>query len=76
MPDVLKDPTFGDLTDEGVSALRQKYDIPIENSFTGDRPKPVTEQDNLLKKLGGKKYKTRKYKTRKYKTRKYKTRKY
>ena len=76
LPEVLKDPKFGDLTDEGVSALRQKYGIPIENSFTGDRPKPVTEQDDLLKKLGGKKYKTRKYKPKKYKTSKYQTRKY
>ncbi len=70
IPEIINNPTFGDLTDEEVNALRQKNNINIENIFSGIRPQPVTEQGNLLKKVGGNTYKRKlnKRKLNKYKT--------
>jgi len=59
MHEILEDEKYGDFTEDYVNKLRKKYDINTENLYTGDRPKPITEQNNLLKKLGGKKTKRR-----------------
>jgi len=53
MPEVLAHEKYGDLTVDKIYELRTKNNIMRENLYTGERPKPITEQENLLKKLGG-----------------------
>ena len=52
MPEILNNEKYGDLTEEDVNKLRLKIGRLAPNEYTGDRPKPVTEQGNLLEKLG------------------------
>jgi hypothetical protein len=68
MPEIITDPTYGDLTDEEINNMRREQGITEENLFTGERPKPVTEQGNLLGKLGGSKTRQKKGKMNKRKT--------
>ena len=60
MPEILTDEKYGDINEDVVNELRVKNHITSENLYTGDRPEPVTEQGNLLYKLGGKNTKGRK----------------
>jgi hypothetical protein len=59
IPEILSDEKYGDLTEEDVNKVREKNNIMTTNLYTGERPKPVTEQGNLLAKLGGKNTKRR-----------------
>ena len=59
MPEILINEKYGDLTETDVNNLRVKNNITTQNLYTGERPKPVTEQGNLLGKLGGKNTKRR-----------------
>jgi hypothetical protein len=59
VPEILLDPIFGDFSEEYIDTIRNKNGIKEPNEFTGNRPKPITEQEGILKKLGGNK-KTRK----------------
>jgi hypothetical protein len=53
MPEILSNEKYGDLKENDVNNLRLKNNIRTQNLYTGERPKPVTEQGNLLGKLGG-----------------------
>lgn len=59
MPEILSNEEYGDLEENDVNKLRLKNNIMTPNLYTGERPKPVTEQGNLLEKLGGKNTKRR-----------------
>jgi len=61
-PSVIINPLYGDFTEDEVDAIRLKNNITVQNLFTGERPKPITEQGNLLEKLGNKQGGTRKRK--------------
>jgi len=54
MPEILADQKYGDMTENDVNEMRKKNNIHTQNAYTGDRPAPITEQGNLLAKLGGK----------------------
>jgi hypothetical protein len=58
--EVLSNPLYGDIPETEVDILRKKNGIMESNLFTGERPKPITEQGNLLEKLGGAGRRTRK----------------
>lgn len=59
IPHILLHEKYGDFTEDDVNKLRTKHNINTENLYTGNRPKPITEQNDVLKKLGGKKTKRR-----------------
>ena len=59
IPEILSDEKYGDIKEDDVNELRKKNNIMSDNLYTGERPKPVTEQGNLLEKLGGKNTKRR-----------------
>ena len=69
---ILINEKYGDLTEGDVNKIREKNKIMKPNLYTGDRPKPVTEQGNLLKKLGGKNTKRTRRLALRNKTKKYK----
>jgi hypothetical protein len=59
-PQITNDPIYGDYTEDQVDYIRQSKGILQPNLFTGERPKSIVEQGNLLTKLGGKTTKNKK----------------
>jgi len=53
-PAIKNDSIYGDFTIDQVDYIRQSKGILQPNLFTGDRPKSIIEQGNILSKLGGK----------------------
>jgi hypothetical protein len=75
MPEVLADEKYGDLPEAKIYELRTKNNITEENLYTGERPKPVTEQEKLLTKLGGTKKRFKSLRKKKKRSRRLKLKK-
>ena len=68
-PNITRELKYGDFTEDEINNIRQSKGIIQPNLFTGERPKSIVEQDNLLTKLGGKTRKRSKYNKKTYQNR-------
>jgi hypothetical protein len=60
-PNITRELKYSDFTEDEINKIRQSKGIIQPNLLTGERPKSIVEQGNLLTKLVGKTRKRSKY---------------